>query len=147
MQVPGTHISAGINNEDIFEFRNGIPGFEQFTRYVVIPHDDSFSFLQSVEKDSLAFIIANPFQFFENYELEISANDLEELEIGNIEEVIVRSIITWGDELTSVTANLMAPIIFNAKNRRGKQVVLYPTSYNSKHPLIRNGQDPKGRGV
>lgn len=147
MQVPGTHINADIKNEDIFEFRNGIPGFEQYTRFVVISHDDSFSFLQSVENDNLAFIIANPFQFFKDYEFELSLNDLEELEITSVEDVIVRSIITWGEEITSVTANLMAPIVINSKNRRGKQVVMYPTIYKSKHSLIGEGQEPKGRGI
>lgn len=148
MQIPREQMNESqIQINEVFDFKGGIPGFEQYTKFVVFPHDDYFSILQSSEEEELAFIITNPFLFFEDYEFELSESDLEEMGIQDIEDVIVRSIVTWGNTLQEVTANLMAPLIFNAKNKTGKQVVLYPTLYKSKHPLLREGVELKGGNV
>ncbi|WP_246073104.1 flagellar assembly protein FliW [Paenibacillus dokdonensis] len=130
--------------DEIFEFKNGIPGFEQYNRYVIQSHDEYFSILQSVDNEEVAFIITNPFIFFNEYEFELSENDQELLDFQSLEDVVVRSIVTWGDDPTKITANLMAPIILNVQNKRGRQAVLYPTPYNSKHPLLKEDDGWKG---
>jgi flagellar assembly factor FliW len=148
MQIPNEHLYKGVIEEDtVYQFNKGIPGFEQYTKFTVIPHDECFSIMQSLEEEGLAFIITNPFMFFENYEFELSESDLEELGIESVNEVVVRSIVTWGDSLSDVTTNLMAPLIFNAKTKQGKQIVLYPTTYKSKHPLLKDTTEQKGGDV
>lgn len=146
MQIPGEQItSKQIEEEIILNFRGGIPGFEQYTKYAIYAYDDTFSFLQSVENENIAFIIVDPFIFFQEYEFVLPDAEIEELEIKGLDDVIIRSIVTWGEALTSVTANLMAPLVINHKNRCAKQVVLYPTEYQSKHPLVRVKSEPEGR--
>lgn len=135
-----------ITEDKMFHFRKGIPGFEQYTEFVIIQHDEHFSLLQSVENEDVAFIIVDPFQFFSDYEFELSSTDLEELHIQDESEVAVRSIVTWGNEQSKITANLLAPLVFNVRNRTGKQVVLNIKGYATKHSLqkiaeVRNGGD------
>ncbi|MWV46608.1 flagellar assembly protein FliW [Paenibacillus sp. HJL G12] len=144
MHVPNMENEEVRVKEEVFEFKNGIPGFEQYNRYMIQSHDEYFSILQSVENEGVAFIITNPFIFFNEYEFELSDNDQELLGITNIKDVVVRSIVTWGDDPTKTTTNLMAPIILNVQNKRGRQVVLYPTPYNSKHPLLIQDSGKKG---
>ncbi|MCK8489052.1 flagellar assembly protein FliW [Paenibacillus sp. MBLB2552] len=133
-----------VNTGVFFTFKRGIPGFEEYTKFSIQQHDEHFSFLQSIENENLAFIIVNPFLFFKEYEFELSAIDLEELKITDQTEVAIRSIVTWGKELSQVTANLLAPLVFNVKEHIGKQIVLNKTEYTSKHSLLPNNKTTGG---
>ena len=62
---------------------------------------------------------------------------MEELAIEKQEQVQVYNIITIPHDPKDMTANLMAPIVINTINRRGKQIVLYESEYGTKHPLLR----------
>ena len=48
-----------INDEKIIDFEQGIPGFEEETKFVIIPYDEKspFLFMQSVKQEDLAFLI------------------------------------------------------------------------------------------
>lgn len=127
-----------INEDIVFTFNKGILGFEQYTKFFFIKHDDSFYLLQSVENEELAFIVTNPFIFYTEYEFSLSMQDREELRISDQSEVGVCTIVTWGDQLTQITTNLVAPLVLNMKERLGKQVVLVNSSYATKHPLLKN---------
>lgn len=123
------------NDEGVFIFHNGIPGFEEYTKFVFYKHDEQFSLLQSAENEQLAFIVANPFLFFKDYEFELQTAEREELLIEGLDEVDIISIVTWGKDSAMVTINLVAPIVLNINKRLGKQVILNNTNYTTKHPL------------
>lgn len=127
-----------LNDKDIFIFHKGIPGFEEYTKFVFYKHDEQFSLLQSVENEQLAFIVTNPFIFFKDYEFELQTSEREELLIEGLDEVDIISIVTWGEEPAMVTTNLVAPIVLNINKRLGKQVVLNNSHYTTKHPLKKN---------
>ncbi|MEF2968077.1 flagellar assembly protein FliW [Paenibacillus sp. M1] len=133
-----------VSEDEVYTFRKGIPGFEQYSEFTIFRHDEHFSFLQSMEEEEVAFIIINPFSFFPDYEFELSDTDLEELHINSESEVAVRTIVTWGDELTKVTTNLMAPLVFNVEERIGKQIVLNRSNYTTKHFLHLGGRTTAG---
>ncbi|MDE6936856.1 MAG: flagellar assembly protein FliW, partial [Lachnospiraceae bacterium] len=60
----------------------GLIGFEAYTRYLPIPfqeEDDSMISLQSLDDETLSFILMNPFRIFPDYTPEISRQDLREL--------------------------------------------------------------------
>ncbi|WP_178023362.1 flagellar assembly protein FliW [uncultured Paenibacillus sp.] len=135
--VTQTQNEWNFNEDEVFAFDKGIPGFEQYTKYVFYKHDENFYLLQSIEDPKLAFIVTNPFSFFQDYEFELPLQDREELLISDQSEVSICTIVTWGDDLSSVTANLMAPIILNIKERLGKQIVLVNSGYTTKHPLLK----------
>ncbi|WP_059041702.1 flagellar assembly protein FliW [Paenibacillus rubinfantis] len=133
-----THNDLNLDEEMVFIFNKGIPGFEQYTKYMFIKHDENFNLLQSLENEELAFIVTNPFTFFSDYEFALTVPDREELRLTDQSEVGVCTIVTWGDELSSVTTNLMAPIVLNTRERLGKQVVLVNSGYTTKHPLVKS---------
>ncbi|SDX28398.1 flagellar assembly protein FliW [Paenibacillus sp. CF384] len=127
-----------ITDNEIYIFAQGLPGFEEHKSFIVIaPEDDHpFAFLQSTEDEKLSFIITDPFLFFPDYDFEIPESALVELEIAEVDQVVVRSILSVRDGLETATINLVAPVIINLDNHKGKQVVLGGSTYTTRHELI-----------
>lgn len=140
--------SLEIEQEDVFTFPQGIPGFEELRNFVIIQPDQQvpFSYLQSTEQDDLSILITNPFLFYPDYELKLSDHTQNELHIEQQEDVLIWSTITIKDTIQEATINLLAPIIVNVKEKCGKQIILTNGTYQTKHRLIPEGQTEE-RGV
>jgi flagellar assembly factor FliW len=125
-----------IKESDILKFEQGLPGFEEEKQFILIPMEGTpFSILQSVATIELAFVTADPFVFFKEYDFELSALVQEQLHIGKSSDVLVRVIVTVSEPFDKSTANLQAPIIINQKSNAGKQVVLTDSRYQTRHLL------------
>jgi len=124
--------------KEIINFEKGLPGFENEHHFILIQPEEEqpYAFLQSTQTKELSFIIANPFLFYINYEFDLDEQSKEELNIGSIEDVMVWSILSIPDDFKKTTMNLKAPVIINAKNRKGKQVILNDNRYQIKYPLF-----------
>ncbi|KLU57498.1 hypothetical protein EL84_03010 [Paenibacillus sp. VT-400] len=121
-----------VDENSIYQFRRGLPGFENETSFALIPWEDTpFSYLQSLTEKELSFLVVSPFEFKQDYSFELSEEDKEELKIK--EDVAVYSIVTIHSDVTKSTMNLLAPVIINPAHRVGKQVVLQQTGYVTKH--------------
>ncbi|MBM7704467.1 flagellar assembly protein FliW [Metabacillus iocasae] len=133
------HGELDINKQDILRFDDGIPGFLEEKAFVVLPlaEDSLFYLLQSVQTPELAFVVANPFLFFTDYDFEIDKGYLEKLGIESEKDVAVYSILMIKDPMEHSTANLQAPVIVNTKNNKGKQIILTNTNYQTKHKLYK----------
>lgn len=129
--------SIDIKEEQIYSFAQGLPGFEQFKRFVMIDVEETpFTYLQSVEEGELAFLMADPFLFYPTYEFDLPESARELLQVEMMEQVSVRVIVSIKESLEQATINLVAPIVMNVEARTGKQVVLTKTTYSTKHPLF-----------
>ncbi|MCY8915682.1 flagellar assembly protein FliW [Bacillus atrophaeus] len=129
------HGQTNVKEEQMIVFESGLPGFSEEKQFVILPlsEDSPFVVLQSVVTENLAFIVVSPFVFFKGYEFDLSESAAELLEIENIEDVEVMTILTMEEPFEKSTANLLAPIIVNRKNMLAKQVVLHNSSYTTKH--------------
>ncbi|WP_019534897.1 flagellar assembly protein FliW [Paenibacillus ginsengihumi] len=127
-----------VEEEQVIFFPEGIPGFESYKKYVIVPLNEElpFAYLQSVEEGNLHFVIADPFAIFPDYELELSKEDQELLEIESEREVSVWVVCTVHDRLEEATLNLLAPLILNSRNRFAKQAILHHSGYSTKHKLV-----------
>lgn len=131
------HGEMEFNEKDIWHFVNGIPGFpdeQQFVLYL-LADNELFSILQSVTSQAVAFVVTSPFVFFPDYDFTLEDSVVSSLQLENSSDVLPLVILTLGDLLTSFTANLQAPLIFNTKNNYAKQVILHDTPFHTKHPL------------
>ena len=128
-----------VREQDIVRFERGLPGFEELKRFVFVePEPDlPFSFLQSVDDADVAFIVTNPFLFYPDYEFELTEPTQEELNIRSERDVAVWSVVTVRGQAAEATINLLAPIVVNVKDKRGRQIVLHDSGYGTKHPLFR----------
>jgi flagellar assembly factor FliW len=133
-----------INESEILQFKQGIPGFEVEKQFVLIPMEGTpFSILQSVATSKLAFITVDPFVFFKEYDLELPVSVQEQLQIRQSSEVVVQVIVTVAELFGDSTANLKAPIIINKQQNIGKQVVLTDSNYQTRHLLTES--NPAGQ--
>jgi flagellar assembly factor FliW len=131
--------SIEINESDILHFEQGLPGFETEKQFVLIPMEGTpFSILQSVATTELAFITADPFVFFKQYDFELSISDQELLRVKKPEEVTVQVIMTVADQFEKSTVNLQAPVVINNKQNIGKQLVLTDLEYKTRHLLTKS---------
>lgn len=128
-----------IDEGDIITFPEGIPGFEEYKRFIVINNPDEenpFDWLQSVENEDLAFVIINPFFVFPDYDITIPESAIEKLKIKDETDVFVYTIVVVPENLEDMTTNLSGPIIINGKEKLGKQVILEDNRYTTKHHIF-----------
>lgn len=125
-----------IDESSIIKIPRGMLGFERFTRFCIIEHrvDSPLKWLQSIDQGDLAFIVTDPSQFFQDYEVEVSDPDVEFLEIQSPNEAVVMSLVTINKD-NEVTTNLLGPIVVNARTLVGLQVVLQNDNYGTKHNI------------
>lgn len=125
-----------FRDDTIIEFSDGIIGFEDYTKFVILGNSDQsmFSWLQSVEEPGLAFVIISPYEFRLDYSLNIEDNDIEKLSATDSSQLVVYSIVVVPEDPRLMTANLQAPLIINAEKKIGRQII----SNNSKHCLRHN---------
>lgn len=118
-----------------------ILGFPECNAFELYPVDESttdtpFAFLQSTEDASVGFLVADPFSFYSDYQVELSEQEKEFLDVVDPEHVIVLAITTIAEPFAKSTINLLAPLLINTNNLRGKQIVLPPdTPFSTKMGL------------
>lgn len=124
----------------LLNFERGIPGFEEETKFVLLPADPSadspFFFLQSAEHPAISFFLADPFVFLPEYEVKLDDALTEQLKLEDPTEAIVLVTVTPNKQIADATANLKAPIVINNHKQLGKQIVLQNPNYQVKHPLF-----------
>lgn len=128
-----------VQPEQILEFRPGLLGFADHTRYVLIerPQDAPFLWLQSVERPDLAFVVVDPVLFFPHYQPARRSQVLKEVEAQSPDEVKVLVIVTIPPgRPQEMTVNLMGPLVINLRTRRGRQVVLEDQRLSHRQPLL-----------
>lgn len=125
---------VSIDEQTIITFEEGIPGFPNEKRFVLLPieADLPLASFQSVESAEIGFLVAYPFAFKADYAFDLSEADKEYLQLEAEKDVLVYSIVTLKENFKTSTVNLLAPIIINKVKKIGKQIILQD---NDKHPL------------
>jgi flagellar assembly factor FliW len=124
-----------------FEFPHGLPGFDEHRRFVPLrfEHSDPLIFLQSLEDPGLCFITVPVLVADPTYRLAIEADDLEAIGLNSSrqprigEEVMCLAVVSVRPE--GPTANLLAPVVVNLRNRKAVQSVSTGSSYSHRHAL------------
>jgi flagellar assembly factor FliW len=111
-----------IPSQAVVEFPNGLIGLGG-SRYVLIARDESspFVWLHSVDDPSLALAVTNPFQFFPEYEVELSDGEAERIGITEASDADVWVTVRAAESLEEFTVNLRAPILISKGH--GHQVI------------------------
>lgn len=119
--------------------KKGILGFENLSEYEIldIENNNTLKELNSTEEDCIGFIVVSPFEIIKEYEVVLSQDIIEKLEVESPNDIILFNIITLGRILEESTVNLKAPIVINIKNNYGMQIILEEEKYSIRHPLLR----------
>jgi len=137
------HGTRQYEQKDIITFKNGLPGFETLTQFILftVPENDTFSILQSTANSDIGLIVVSPFTVCKSYEFDLKEPILESLNIKNMSEVNVYNTVSLSSKVEDITTNLKAPIIINIKEKIGQQVILDDDKYKIKHSLFEEGFD------
>lgn len=128
--------------EDVFEFPNGLPGFEAEHRFLCIerPALRPVVFLQSIAQTDLCFITLPARSVDPGYELEVAAEERTVLGFATAETPV------WDQSLACLaivclpsegipTANLLGPVVLSRQTRKGVQAVRDDCRYSALTPL------------
>lgn len=137
--ISPVHGKLVYEENEIINFKRPIPGFKEYTRYIVkdIEGSEPFKLLQSLDNCELAFIIISPFNVEDNYEINLSEETINRLQIESPEDVMLYSTVTLHSKVENITANLKAPIIININNKTGEQCIIDNEKYGIRHPLMK----------
>ncbi len=127
-----------IPEEDIVTFPEGLLGFAEHKRYVLLDSEelDPLKWLQCVDAGYLAFVVLDPRIAIDEYDMHVSRECAQGLRIESPEDAMIFAIITADDDPAKCTINLQAPIIINRKNYLARQIILLDQQYSIHHPLL-----------
>ncbi|HET9517401.1 MAG TPA: flagellar assembly protein FliW [Actinoplanes sp.] len=112
-----------------------LPGFPGFTTFVLVRLDDDgllYAFT-SMEDPDLRFLVIPPAAYFPDYAPEIGDDALAMLGSPDPEDLLMFLVVTASE--TGTTANLLAPIVVDQKNRKAVQVVLTGSGLPVRAPM------------
>jgi len=133
------HIDSKLitHNGDVFEFSEGIYGFEDLRKFTFINQSENinnpFRLMVSLERPEVSFITVPPTFVHENYEVSIDDFELEQLGIFKAEDIIVFCIVTLAKDGRSMSVNLKSPVILSMATKYGKQIILEDSQYEIRH--------------
>ncbi|KGM93161.1 flagellar assembly protein FliW [Clostridium botulinum] len=135
------HGIVEYKEEDVIEFKKGIPGFNKLKKFINFPIEDNevFSVLHSIENSEIGFVVTSPFSVVKDYEIDIDDSVIERLNIEKEKDVLVLNTVTLHSKLQNITVNLCAPIVINIKTKLGEQIILNNGKYPIKYPLFKEG--------
>jgi flagellar assembly factor FliW len=124
------------------EFPCGLPGFDGRKRFVAVtfPTSEPLIYLQSLDDPDLCFITMSLLAVDPRYRLNVSKEDLNllglppasQLRMG--EDVLCLTVLSMREE--GPTANLLAPIVVNLRNRRAVQAIAPEGEYSHQYELM-----------
>ena len=126
--------SYAIPADRVLVFPDGLIGFRDACRFALLDSnrpESPFRSLVSLDVPELGFVVCDPVQLWPAY-----AADLPPLETGRADDRAVLAIVTVPQDPRGMTANLLAPLIFDCATRTGRQVVLEGDRYSTRHPLL-----------
>ncbi|MDD2801207.1 MAG: flagellar assembly protein FliW [Methylobacter sp.] len=120
-----------IDPNSIINFPNGIPGFEDQTRFKLFHQENNpiIFWLQSLDDELLTFSVAPPTLFNINYSLTLTDKEEQTLALDNAEDIIVLILLHKDEDSQSpqqptIKGSIKAPLIINSAKRIGLQKVL-----------------------
>lgn len=128
----------------LYEFPNGLPGFENERAFVFLNRPDShpLMFMQSVLTPDLCFILLPILAVDAQYRLSLDEEALSALQLPEAcqpqigKDVLCAAIVCAHGQGEPPTANLLAPIVVNLRDRIGIQAIQAQSAYSHRHPLV-----------
>lgn len=148
MIIPTAHFGeVEIDEAKILTFEDGLPGLEEDTRFAILSNEESqpISWLQSLDHPEIALPVIDPFLLCPDYAFDVSDEDIEKLELKDIHDAFVLSVLVIPKNVRDMTINLSAPVVINVRNGKGRQIILDDKKYKVRVPVAQLLEQP-GKG-
>ena len=121
---------AAMDDVPELAFVRPLPGFAELRRFVLVEVgaqdglDPVLFELRSLEEPGVRFLAAVPTAFFPDYAFELDEAEVADLQLRDEADALVLVLLTVGHDAGATTANLLAPVVVNARTRSAAQVIL-----------------------
>ncbi len=122
-----------IKEEKVITFEDGVLGFENYKKYILLEDGSGFYWLQSIENGELALACMAPHNVCDNYTPEIDMEIINKLEIVHDDDALLLCVVVIPKDIKKTTVNLRAPLVINTVNNKAAQVVLDNNNYAIRH--------------
>lgn len=131
-------MDVGSAEQTVVHFPQGLPGFEELTRFFLCERDGLWplTLLVAVDTADVALPLLRSGEFLTDYLPSIPASDLRALDAKGAEDLDLFVVVTFDRDSDGISANLMAPICMNRARRLGRQVVLADGAYPLQYSLL-----------
>lgn len=133
------HGDIHYTENNIITFKRDLPGFTGLKKFILVDLEEyePFKLLHSLENEHIGLIVVSPFEFCEDYTVDLSDNIVNDLDIKEDKEVLLLTTVTLNSDPKKITTNLRAPIVINNSNKLGEQIILDIEKYKIKYPLMK----------
>lgn len=141
---------VNINEEKILEFSEGIFGFEELSKFILLydggEEGNPFAWLQAIDDQDVCLPLVNPMLWYPDYSPEVDDDVIEC--IGELDQsaLDIYTVVVIPDKIEKMTTNLRAPIIVNHNTKKAVQVVVNDDEYDIRHNLYDQLQQLKEAG-
>ncbi len=112
-----------VNASSVITIPSGLIGFPGFSQFIILEYNQPFSWLHSLERSDLAFVVVNAAEFGDGYIFDLPLGD-SDTDLREEDDVAVINLVSVRPAPQETTVNLKAPVVVNLRNMRGRQVVL-----------------------
>ena len=125
-----------IDQERIITFLEGVLGFPDNFDFALLQTNEegNFFWMQSVDRPELAFVVCDPLLFVPDYQVPVKPDEFSNISLDKMDDSQVLIIVNKVGN--TLTGNLQGPLVLNARNRQGLQLVLSEKKYSTRHPLM-----------
>lgn len=126
-----------VNEEDIYDFPNGLYAFEENKRFALLSPLGEGVFpmwLQSLDDPSLCFIVFNPVLIDGGFTVVLADNERSQLGLGDNDDAAALVIAKVPADYKHTTVNMKSPIVINKSAHKAIQVIL-PLDYPFRMPV------------
>ena len=125
-----------VHPDQVLNFPTGVLGFPEAREFTTVSTQrPGFYWLQSLEYDTLTFLLIDPFQHVPDFSV-----DLPDEELGHLgtdaSKLVVLGIVTLpagpGDQLT---VNLQGPLVINTETGVGQQLIVPDSPHGTRFGL------------
>ncbi|MDL2226771.1 flagellar assembly protein FliW [Deltaproteobacteria bacterium OttesenSCG-928-M10] len=130
-----------FSEDSVVKVIGGLIGLSGYENFVIIRYQDDspFYWLQCVDDPELALVMVSPLLFKPDYDPPIPLSLNQELDIQSPGDITVFVIVTIpAGNPQDMTANLLGPVVVNARSRRARQLVLDDRVYSHRYRVVKN---------
>ena len=125
-----------LENGKVISMPDGMVGFNERQFFILNPGNGGpFSWFQALDNPGLAFVVVDPDQFFPEYQVKLTREEYDKLQLEPGDEMVLLCVATMAPDPRQITINLQGPIVVNPAKMIARQVVM-DGNYASRHLLF-----------
>ncbi len=124
--------ALSVSEDKIIRFVQGLPGFKDLKRFIMIDHDAEglFKWLQSVDNPAVAFLMTDPNAYRPGYTVPLKKLEAECLGVRDARNIVAMVMVCVSRD-NEISLNLKGPVLFNSENLSAIQCIIDRDDYPS----------------